>query len=876
MAQALFDEDAGESPFTIPGSSSELERELDPNYSDFDDDTSDDTSSDTIPDWLPQYITEFLELLQATLNSAQLPKSSNSFVEKFKYNVISSTLLAPSLPASHGRRSSRNFSIPGKLHHSATPSEDFDRPISPSLSPPPINSQDLSYGPITVAVGLFSIAMSIGYSFLALIFAMVALFLLYHLTHTAETPKHDMTLSFNSLDELVAANDVWESVVQDAVAFLEKEERTYIQGISGPSSPSPLRVALHSCLQTTHSQCDNIRQLFSALTSPTNLSQISEMYAPPSPTKSAFNLDNARSFVFPSPNRQSISSREPTTPYNKRSTWNGSYASLGYTASPTSLVTRRRDRHKLNLSDVFQAGSSSAPSTPLPPTPPNNLTQVPEHSPLEGLPSSSTSYFSPSPSSNFGSAALDLQRRRRSGGIEAFGEPPAAYFLPDVKSPRSTRSNMFPSTISSSSKFTNPQSARHPLSYSALTYTLQGALSAKRYTCSHLLALRFEDDEDEGYWEDVRSVIGLLTSSLTDGYSRLSAALEEVEQRNLAEQNPTPDTSTTTFNLSEPSDIKFSQAVDLNGEIKRRKHQSRISFAPMPSHISRFATHVAAISAALDDARENLEQCVDALKAGPVPGPSKSPRHSRSPSAMASLPTDEDQDAESKDPPALQAYERLRRELGMALRECERGRERLLELVNPVTQSDDEDEEEFDDLPGLGHDGSDDSDKPDANSPSSGDEDDLQTNAARFQHPTVVAAGEDPTEADDATSHLLLATSTKHLPMPGIEEVFEADTGGKVGFTRERTKMSREERIKLAKARRESGMGLAIGGGQHINGEEGGEKMTKELCGHGSEVVQELKDVIWKVGERKRKLAANPEATLSPPAATPMEILESL
>lgn len=525
---------------------------------------------------------------------------------------------------------------------------------------------------------------------------------------------------------------------------------------------------------------------------------------------------------------------------------------------------------------MFQAGTSSAPSTPLPPTPPNNLSQVPEHSPPEGLPSSSSSFFSPSPSSHFGAAALDLQQKRRSGGREAFGELPVNYLLPDLRSPRSARNNMFPTSISSSSKFTNPQSARHPLSYSALTYTLQGALAAKRYTCSHLLALRFEDDEDEGYWEDVRSVIGLLTSSLSDGYSRLSAALDEVEQRNLREQNPTPDTSTTSFNLSGSSDIKISQTVDLNGEIRRRRNQSRISFAPMPSHISRFAAHVAAISSALDDARENLEQCVDALKAGPVPGSSKGVRHSPSVSAMASLPTEQD-DTESEDPPALQAYERLRRELGMALRECERGRERLLELVNPVIPSDDEDEEEFDDLPGLGHDGSDDSDKPEANSPSSGDEDDLQTNAARFQPPTVVTAdcGE-AASVDDATSHLLLATSTKHLPMPGIEEVFEADTGAEAAFTRERTKLSREERIKLAKARRESGMGLAIGSAQGENGNEGGEKMGMEKWSHGSEVVQELKDVIWKVGERKRKMVANSAAAQSPPEATPLEILESL
>lgn len=459
--------------------------------------------------------------------------------------------------------------------------------------------------------------------------------------------------------------------------------------------------------------------------------------------------------------------------------------------------------------------------------------------------------------------------------MEAFGEPPVNYFMSDLRSPRGARTSVFPVTASSPSKFTNPQSARHPLSYSALTYALQGALAAKRYTCSHLLALRFDDDEDEGYWEDVRSVIGLLTSSLSDGFSRLSAALDEVEQRNLEEQNPTPDTSTTTFNLSGSSEVKISQTVDSNGDMRRRRHRSNISFAPTPSHVSRFAAHVAAISSALDDARENLEQCVDALKAESVSGSSKGRRHSRSMSGMMPSPAGEEEPA-SEEPPALQAYERLRRELGMALRECERGRERLLELINPAVPSDDDDEEEFDDLPGLGHDGSDDSDKPEANSPSSGDEDDLQTNAARFQPPAVVTAdGGEGVSMDDATSHLLLATSTQHLPMPGIEEVFEADTGARAAFARERTKLSREERIKLAKVRRESGMGLALGGGGGENGNDEGEKIGMEKWGPGGEVVQELKDVIWKVGERKRKMA-NSAVAQSPPEASPQEILESL
>ncbi|KAG6881155.1 hypothetical protein C0993_002601, partial [Termitomyces sp. T159_Od127] len=106
---------------------------------------------------------------------------------------------------------------------------------------------------------------------------------------------------------------------------------------------------------------------------------------------------------------------------------------------------------------------------------------------------------------------------------------------------------------------------------------------------------------------------------------------------------------------------------------------------------------------------------------------------------------------------------------------------------------------------------------------------------------------------DDATSHLLLSTSTRHLPPPGIEQVFEADTGSVGAFKRERSKLTREERIKLMKVKRESKgglLGLGLSTSQEMERRGGVEKW-----GPGGEVVQELKDVIWKVGERRRRMA---------------------
>ena len=411
---------------------------------------------------------------------------------------------------------------------------------------------------------------------------------------------------------------------------------------------------------------------------------------------------------------------------------------------------------------------------------------------------------------------------------------------------------MFVSSMSAAFKFTNLQPSRHPLSLSALNYAIQRAIASKRYTCSHLLALRFLDEEDEGYWEDVRSVMELLISTLADASSRLSEALDEVEQQSLQNQIPIP----SPVLPSTPDETTFGDQQN-----KPLRVNSRVSFAPISNHISRFAAHVGAIGSALDDARDHLEECVSALKEDSSPsssysGPSPRSRRSRTfPKVAASAP----EEAEAEVPVALQAYERLRRELGLALRECERGRDRLLEIVNPPIPSD---EEEFDDLPSLGHDLSDDSDKTDPISPPHDDEGDVAVLINATQVSTTVVGGEASdaigTLIDDATPHLLLTATTKHLPKPGIEEVFEADMGTRDVLSRERSKLTREERIKAAKARRESGLGLGIAFGGRDGGDDRIEPQKMrgiEKWGPSGEVVQELKDVIWKVNEKRRKMA---------------------
>lgn len=492
------------------------------------------------------------------------------------------------------------------------------------------------------------------------------------------------------------------------------------------------------------------------------------------------------------------------------------------------MPSRRREKRRSDLSTILSSSLSSTKSFSAPTTPSTagaTLAGVKEEEDPDVEPDNeaSSSYIP------FGVAALDLRRKRQSAGMEALGLSP--------KRPS-------PSIMASGSHFTSPHTNRHPLSISALNLALQAALSSKRYTCSYLLALRFLDEEDEAYWEDVRSVMGLLASTFADASARLSECLDEAEARRVKDQTPTPETQSrrTSYN---PEDILSGGLY--KSSVSSSAGPSTPTFAPMPSQLSRFALHVEAISAALTDAREYLMQTVTALREAPpntqVPRPSPD-----DPQGLAGLAS-------------LQSYERLRRELGLALRECERGRERLLDIVSPHKHAEDQEE-----LPALGQDHGSDSDKAES-SFQIDDENNVMSLDLAILSPDNGEQECTGLVMDDATAHLLLSTSA-HLPPIGAEEVFESDSGSMPVFTRDRPKLSREERIKLMKEKRESGGGkLGVGLGMCVdNGESGVEKW-----GPTGDVVQELKDVIWKVGEKRRKMVA-PETTAdaqSPPPPTP-------
>ena len=516
----------------------------------------------------------------------------------------------------------------------------------------------------------------------------------------------------------------------------------------------------------------------------------------------------------------------------------------------------------------------------------------------------------------FGSAALDVKRKHMSGGLEAFRRMGYDSVASSRPSPRHQTSSLSPS-----SRFTLLQTSRHPLSISALNLALQGALSAKRYTCSHLLALRFEEEEE--YWEDVRSVMALLTTSLVDATERLMDALDEAEKRRIKDQTPSlpslsreasaspsnpatsppqrtiplqsrsrsppitlpshsrslsqaqhypqplylpqsltpiprhlrsPSASTSSSVPPNASDSDFPTIAKAKKPF--RSIEQMMSYAPMPSHLMRFAAHVDALTCALNGARDNLEQCVTALR-DTASGKTRDPISPdlslddplADPQPQGSSPTTTSTTA------AIEAYERVRKELGLAFRECERGRDHLRHHVHQLTTPPPQDIEDvfsgsdMEELPPLGHDNG---------TEESVEERGSMTVGALFQTSMLVAnasLGLDDGD-DDFSKHLESRLEDPHPKFIGVEEVFEADTEDLGGFKRERSKITREERIALAKAqreRRELGLSSTDDWATNLSGTR--HRATSSGVGPGAEVVQELKDVIWRVGERRRKMA---------------------
>ncbi|KAI8985660.1 hypothetical protein BD414DRAFT_488809 [Trametes punicea] len=891
MAQPLFDEhpleeyfrQTGEFAEPMPGGSSEFTPEPEVPL-----DLGEESSANRSVQ-LPHFVVQAVQLIDDWLRSSSSSGVEHNFAERFKYDVISSSLLASTL-AAPSSTTRRTFSpeVPGRLDdrdgagedEASSPKANTGQPDASAADvhsrPPPSAGPQLSYVIVSIAV----LALALGYHYLALVLLSSSAYLWY-VVHPDSEKSDTAKQTLEALNDLISAGNVWDSAVNEAMMLIDNEERSIFYGPTSSQAPSSaLRLVLQSSLQTTQQQCDNVRQLLSALTSPASLSHLAEMYAPSSPVRTPISfLESPRSplasnamrpFSAPSTTswRNRIISSPGASPIDKRATWNGPYAALSLARSPTAhLLKRKQMNRRSDLTSLLppfpKLSSVSAPVSPQAPSPApkNNLQDVMEEGsdPAEEL--EEKGYF--------GAAALDMQRRRKSAGFEVFGAPPPSYASsadpslldPPLRSPirasyHSRGSSNFSPTFSSSSRLTSVHTTRHPLSLSGLHLALQGAISAKRYTCSHLLALRFNEEEDESYWENVRSIMALLTSAFADASTRLVEALDDAEKRRIKDEHPTPPSGPA--RLGRDSSVS-SLRSDLGLEKKRARSMAEmVSFAPMPSAMSRFGAHVDAIATALNDARDHLEECVAALR--DASSRRQSMQLSES-SGGRSAPGD------VQDHPAFQAYDRLRKELGYALRECERGRERLLDIVagpRSVPDGAEDEEEASPYTPGLKQDsGSESSEKGPISPNAQLDEHNHPGGDAGLGLELSLGRDGQDTDLDDATAHLLLTASSQHLPPPGVEQVYEAETSSRAPFTREKSKLTREERIRMAKARRASGLHLFSSSFSSADGAERYQPRG-ERGGPGGEVVQELKDVIWKVGEKRRKLSQQIHPSVAP------------
>ncbi|KZP28670.1 hypothetical protein FIBSPDRAFT_1039422 [Athelia psychrophila] len=872
---------------------------------------------------------------------------ASPFAERFKYDIISSSLLATTADFAPLRSGSSlgTPAFPGALGHSRGSSVSQDHqhrgPVEQGQglvdrrAPRAPAQGHVDVRPLA-ALGLVLAILTAGYHVLAVLTLLSggALFLVLNSQASphpvaeqepeARQEEDKTTPNMTALHELIVAGSIWDSIVHSTIALLESEESapstsfsspfpsvpptsmspSFFHGnnsINGPTSPSKsptklssrlspaslaLRGALQSALSMTHAHCDSVRALLSALTLPGELAQMAEMYAPPSPGPSRFlsarDSPNNLSHVFggaPGVGRPvSFPGSKLTTPSRdrqrlvKRATWDGHVAApqnAAVASSPNVTVRKRRAGRRMGEMKSLDLGSSQA-----------DRSQGDEAKGDDETP--------------FGPAALGLHRTRKLSGLSQLLSP---GFAPSTPPRRAAAAPVTPPSVSSAhaAPYTpymprtpfaggNPAyGGRHHLSLGALHSALAGALASKRFACAHLLALRFdeedasppppaphshssrphsrrrsrapgssqdgrEDEEEkererEAYWEDVRSVMGLLASTLSDTAASLVEALAEAEEQRRRDGNPTPTSEgyrslprslldpDASFSVVGGSDIGDDVFDSPKGARKRlmldvlniddQGEGEADGFAPAPSRLSRFAAHVGAIQAALDGAKEDLDDCVAAVR-----------QSTAGAGAEAASSGGEDRNAEEE---AMLAYERMRRELGLALRECERGREKLAELIATRASSttDAEEEGEGDGVPELAED-SDRSDKHDSVGVHT------RTPTVEFHTDPLIAAPDPHYPDDDGV-----------VPPMGAELVYEAEPEPAVTFNRERSKLTREERIRVAKAKRDSGLGLL----DNQETEQNDGSQEGEPWSHGVDVVQELKDVIWQVGERRRRQA---------------------
>ncbi|KAJ1306416.1 hypothetical protein OPQ81_007420 [Rhizoctonia solani] len=529
-----------------------------------------------------------------------------------------------------------------------------------------------------------------------------------------------------ALDKCVQAASVWDTVVSEGMALLETEERNMFYA-SSPQSPRPstsaLRIAITSELNTATSTTDTLRSLFGPLTSPAALAPLTAMYGPPASPPPVRVRHHARYASISSGPRGPSPSPPPSMIGSKRSTWgpgitntpstggkfsaSGSYSHLGIGRRRTSASLRRSRLPTANpLEDVTAVesdigGEESERLAPLPHFNSDSEAAGPRTPPRRFLPLGSPLAFKSS------------EKER------------------EISSP-----GLMPSTFGSAALSTLRKSSHiQTTSLTSLRHALNAARASRRHTAAHLLALRFTDGDCE-YWEDVRSVLGLLSAGLEDSAARLSRAVEDM------------------------SDVK-QRAVSFGSDRSVTAAFTPVStgfgFAPSLRPQERFDICVKELGSAVSRANELVESISE-----------------------TSLLEEEETKLEA-----------VRRELGTALRQLERARAviKSQRVKSPLQQPQEDDS----DVPALDASSS----SPTSEDLTLFRRHSLNSEKSMEDREEIESAHVRP---DDASAYLLLGTSAASLPAPGIEQVFEADTEDVPTRLRPKSTLTRAERIAARRA----------------------------------------------------------------------------
>ena len=120
--------------------------------------------------------------------------------------------------------------------------------------------------------------------------------------------------------------------------------------------------------------------------------------------------------------------------------------------------------------------------------------------------------------------------------------------------------------------------------------------------------------------EVIGSVVGLLVSAIGDANGRLKEIVGE--SRKVWERDGVVSPvrgekdgeKCRSGECSEENNLGMAKKGSMKTDTKARSMAGIVSFAPIPSHLTRFAARVDAISTALNDARVHLEEWAAAIR----------------------------------------------------------------------------------------------------------------------------------------------------------------------------------------------------------------------------------------------------------------------